>query len=446
MSYGWRLSLAMLAVICVVGTATFYDEQREFNAALQALRDEQVALATAMAADFEGRLRRLEDGSLSALALADAIPKLLGGATELHQQRSRIILVATPLGDDLISATGEAVRSPALRALLHGQVNSAMLSREHGPSLGLPARLVVVGLRRIRTDPRWGVVVLASAERLRTRERHAQLRFLLGLGIATIVVGGFGGLLLRDQKRIFAVARELEVAELQRERDRLLAKADKMATLAALSSGIAHQIATPLGTITGRVEQVLTVVSHDARAAAALGVVQEQVQRIQQTIRGLLNLARGTQPSLVRTDLLAVVRGAVHSVRHRFEGARVQLELPQQARGPAISCDPPILEQALVNLLLNALEASAAGERVSVTIHEEAARVLIVVEDEGHGISDEAAQRVGEPFYTTKIVEQRGTGLGLAIAQEIVANHGGKLSVERRSPGAGTRAEVALPH
>jgi signal transduction histidine kinase len=446
MNYGWRLLLAMLTVIGVVGTATFYDEQREFDAALQALRDEQVALATAMAADFEGRLRRLEDSALSASALRQAIPRLLGGATELHQQRSRIILVATPLSDELISATGVPVRSPALRTLFQSQVGSAMLSREHGPPLGLPARLVVVGLRRIRTDPRWGVVVLASAERLRTRERHAQLRFLLGLGIATIVVGGFGALLLRDQKRIFAVARELEVAELQRERDRLLAKADKMATLAALSSGVAHQIATPLGTITGRVEQVLAVVAHDARAASALGVVQEQVERIQQTIRGLLNLARGTQPSLVRTDLLAVVRGALHSVEHRFEGARVQLEIPQQGSGPAISCDPPILEQALVNLLLNALEASAAGGRVSVTIHEEAARVLIVVEDEGHGISDEAAQRVGEPFYTTKIVERRGTGLGLAIAQEIVANHGGKLSIERRTTSVGTRAEVALPH
>src|SRR5690606_23614467 len=129
-------------------------------------------------------------------------------------------------------------------------------------ALGLPHRIAVAAIRRV--DARhasWNIVAIASAERLRARERHAQLRFSLGLLVVTLLVTGFGGLALRDQRQKLVVARELEIAALQRDRERLLAKADKMATLAALSSGIAHQIATPLSTIVARVEQVLPAVA-----------------------------------------------------------------------------------------------------------------------------------------------------------------------------------------
>jgi signal transduction histidine kinase len=285
---------------------------------------------------------------------------------------------------------------------------------------------------------------LASSERLRTRERHAQLRFLLGLVLVTVAVGGLGALALRDQRRKLATARELEVAALQRERERLLAKADKMATLAAISSGVAHQIATPLGTITARVEQVLPALAGDAKATNALAVVNEQVQRIQHTIRGLLDLARSNQPSLMQCAPETVARSALSAVMHRFQRSAVSVELKLAQALPPISCDPPILEQALVNLLLNALEASEDAGAVALAVEADDANVRLVVEDEGQGITDEAVARAGEPFYTTKS-KHRGTGLGLAIAQEIVASHGGKLSLARRERRSGTRACIELP-
>lgn len=438
----------MLLAISLVGAAMFYDEQREFEAALAALQDEQVALATALAADLEIRLKRVDEQLLASSPeeLARAVPRLFRGAIELQQPRSRVLLISPPGHPYFLNAQGQRVTSAPLGKLLDSGRSKVLLARELGPTFGLPDRLVAGGVRKVvgsGAKP-WGISVLASAERLRERERHAQLRFLLGLVLVTIAVGGLGGLALRDQQRKLATARELEVAELQRERERLLAKADKMATLAALSSGVAHQIATPLGTITARVEQVLPALAHDAKASSALGVVNEQVQRIQHTIRGLLDLARSNQPSLTHTAPETVARGALRAVLHRFERGGVQVMLELRGELPQIACDAPILEQALVNLLLNALEASDGAERVTLTLEADEGNVVIAVEDEGQGITDEAAERAGEPFYTTK-GQHRGTGLGLAIAQEIVANHGGKLTLARRQDSHGTRATIALP-
>jgi signal transduction histidine kinase len=192
------------------------------------------------------------------------------------------------------------------------------------------------------------------------------------------------------------------------------------------------------------VEQVLPALAHDTKASNALGVVNEQVQRIQHTIRGLLDLARSNQPSLARSAPEAVVRSALRAVMHRFERGGVEVRLRLAEDLPPISCDAPILEQALVNLLLNALEASEDAEHVALSVHADDSNVVIAVEDEGHGITDEAVEHAGEPFYTTK-GKHRGTGLGLAIAQEIIASHGGKLTLARRTDRPGTRATIELP-
>jgi two-component system NtrC family sensor kinase len=444
---GWLLA-AMFATVLLVGAAMLLDEQREFDEGLVGLRDEQVALATALAADFEARFVRR--GGVGALqdtpdARRALMAELLGGAIELEQPRSRMLLVRAPGRRGFFTSRGGTLTSEALAQAVAQGRTAVILPRESAAPLGLPARMAAAGIRQVPTrDGTWSVVVLTSAERLRDRERHAQLRFLLGLSLVTLLVSVLGGLALRDQRHRLAVARELEVAALQRERERLLAKADKMATLAALSGGIAHQIATPLGTITARVEQVLPALASDAKASAALRVIYDQVLRIQRLIRGVLDMARGSRPTLVRTRPESVTHAALDLIKHRFESMGLASRVTIAPALPAIACDPPMIEQALVNLLLNALDASTARGVVSVFVHGTNAEVSFVIEDEGEGISDETAARAGEPFFTTKPKEQ-GTGLGLAIAQEVVANHGGRLMLERRAVGRGTRATIVLP-
>jgi two-component system NtrC family sensor kinase len=255
---------------------------------------------------------------------------------------------------------------------------------------------------------------------------------------------GFGGMALRQQWRKREVAQQLEVSALLREREKLLARADKLATLAALSSGIAHEVATPLGTIMARVEQVLPALAHAPKAAAALAVVSQQVERIQAIISGVLGLVRGELPPFVRAHAPELARTAMGLVHHRFGEAGVQLELDAPGELPAVLCNPPMLEQALANLLLNACDASQPETTVRICVRAQAGRLSFAVEDEGEGIAQENVDRVREPFFTTK-PEGRGTGLGLAIAREIVSHHGGRLSLEQRA-SRGTRAVIELPH
>jgi signal transduction histidine kinase len=308
----------------------------------------------------------------------------------------------------------------------------------------LPDRIAIAGMASVPSSAgAWSVVVLVSGERLREREQHAQRRFILVITVLTLLLGTFGYVALKEQRSQLEVARRLEVSALERERDRLLARHDKMSTIAALSGGIAHELATPLGTIVARVEQVLATVEDDPRATAALNAVIEQVTRIQRVVQGLLGLVREDAPRLIRSKPEDIVESAVGLVRHRFGQSGVKLELECAGALPAIACDPPMLEQALANLLLNACDASKRGTTVHVRASMSAERVEFVVEDEGEGISPEVAKRAGEPFFTTK-PRGRGTGLGLTIAHEIVAHHGGKLRLAQREDGPGTRASIAI--
>jgi two-component system, NtrC family, sensor kinase len=447
MTQRWLL-LSIIAAVSLVATVLLLDVQREFNAAIDNMKTEQATLATAVAADIETRLARLEElASEGARAPLDAkLPELLGGAMKLEQPGSRILLLTRPGRPTWLTTDGRELRSRTLSHALRSGQKGVVIPREEAPTLGMPPRIALAGVEQVvAPSGRWGVAVVASGQRLRARERYAQLRFLLSLGLVSAVVAGFGYMAIRQERRKLEVARALEVAALERDRERLLARADKMATLAALSSGIAHEVATPLGTITARVEQVLPSNAHDERATSALRVALEQVERIQGVIRGVLGLSRGEMPPLVPTPPASIVHGAAGLSLHRFEHAGVALELDLAQGLPQVACDPLMLEQALINLLINACDASERGSIVRLTVQQSDALLIFTVEDEGEGISEETAARAQEPFFTTK-PRGRGNGLGLAITREVVTHHGGKLRLAPRTDARGTQAVVELPH
>ena len=122
-----------------------------------------------------------------------------------------------------------------------------------------------------------------------------------------------------------------------------------------------------------------------------------------------------------------LVREAAALVDHRFSRAGVTLLPAVSADAPRIRCEPLLFKHALVNLLLNACEASPRGSTVRVEVHADAAEVAFIVSDEGHGITPEHVARAKEPFFTTK---GEGSGLGLAIANEIATTHRGSLHID----------------
>jgi signal transduction histidine kinase len=196
--------------------------------------------------------------------------------------------------------------------------------------------------------------------------------------------------------------------------------------------------------IAARAEQLQPKVASDEKLAGAVAAIASQAERIRQVIRGLLGLARGDAPSAELIEPRQVVTGAVALVRHRLDNAGVPLTESIGTALPAVIGDAKLLEQAVVNLLLNACDAcKAVGGGIVIRAAETGGDVSIVVEDSGSGISEADVERALEPFFTTK-AREGGSGLGLAIAREIVSNHRGTLTLAPM-PDRGTRATIRLP-
>jgi signal transduction histidine kinase len=288
----------------------------------------------------------------------------------------------------------------------------------------------------------WGIATVATAERERDREQRARWRLVLAVAFAGGLVFAFGGAALSTQRKELGLERELALAEQARLGDERLERASKAATLGTLAMGIAHEVSTPLNVISGRAEQLVPKVADDERATKSVQTILEQSERIGQVIRAFLGLARGDSPPVQATNPRAIIEGAMALCEHRFEkaGVSVTAEIPDDL--PSIHGDQHLLEHALVNLLLNACDASHTGGRIEIWARLADGTIDITVDDNGAGIPVADAARALEPFFSTKAED--GSGLGLAIANEIVKSHHGSLFLAPRVP-RGTRASIELP-
>lgn len=421
---------------------------RERKDMLDEFSYEQAVLAQAVAIDFEQRLAAKlaeNDGHTDAVMLDEAVRSLLAGAHRLEHEGELMVLVSRPGQGGFLTTDRRLIPSSRVQAALEQGDATVRVPRDEAATFGLPRRLAIAGLAHVdaTNDTSWGVVVLASAQRIRDRERHGWWRLGATTLIVTVVVAGFGAIAQRRQRTELELQRRIAISSLEREREALLVKADKMAALAALGTGIAHEVGTPLGVIVGRVDQILPRVEKDERAKAALGIVLEQVSRIQAIVRGCLALARGDAPHLDKTPPAVLAERASALVAHRFDHAEVILDVETVEGLPLVACEPSLFEQALVNVLLNACHATARGGRVVLRVEQSDGKVVFVVDDEGEGISDEVAKRATEPFFSTRR-DEGGSGLGLTIAREIVSHHQGTFTLAKRVGTRGTRATIAL--
>lgn len=434
----------MAVAIAGIAALAYWDARREAERALSDFAAEQATLAQAIAAAVSTRVVALGDAALSAHARA-----LLSDARAVERPARLLVLLARPLGAELESADDRRFHSDAIARGLANGAPWVNVERAEAETLSLPRRMAVAGIASFAGPKgKWSVVVLATALRERDRQARAQWRFIVGVGLASGLVLAFGGLARRKQRKELDLERELAVAELVRDRERQLVQIDKLATMATLANGIAHEVSTPLGVIVGRAEQLLPKVEGDERARASVTSIIEQGTRINLIVRGFLNLARGEFSPLEPVSPRVVAETSRELVQHRFDDAGVTLSTRIGAPLPAIRCEPRLIEQVVINLLLNACDACVRGGNVELEVLLDGERVCFVVTDDGAGIAPEALERAAEPFFTTKPAG-KGTGLGLAIATEIVKHHGGKLTLGARtsrdgSRARGTRAAVEL--
>jgi PAS domain S-box-containing protein len=228
-----------------------------------------------------------------------------------------------------------------------------------------------------------------------------------------------------------------------------LLRAEKLATVGVLAAGIAHEIGTPMGVVRGRAEYVLGKLGPEHPQASGMRVIIDQIDHVAGTMRQLLDFSR-VKPAAVHSVGVAATTHTVLELL-RLEAQRRQISTFDEVSHtlPDVAADPDQLQQVLVNLVMNSLDACAPGGRVTIRGQLEDAprpgqsRVRLEVDDDGCGISEENRNQVFDPFFTTK-KRGAGSGLGLSVVAQIVRNHGGEVALESE-PGRGTCITLHWP-
>jgi signal transduction histidine kinase len=418
----------MIAAVLAIGGLAYLDERRRSEAGLDDFAEQQAAVARALAVAVAVELETVPGA-------APTHPRVTATLAALDRDDVRVLLV--PPSGNARSLRGQEVALPAAART----ARTLDLERNEAAALGLPERKAMAGVADLPAG--WRLAVVASAERLRDRDREGLGRLLLAIGLAAGLVTVFGGLALARQRQQLELAHALAVASVSRSKDAELERLSRAATMAALGSGVAHELSTPLGVIVGRAEQLLARTQGDDRLAKAAQAILDQAEQMDRVVRGLLGLARGTPIALQEIAPGELVREASALVEHRFARANVKLAPEIADALPSVRCEPLLFKHALVNLLLNACDASPPGGTVRLVVEANSGDISFVVIDEGEGIAPADAARAIEPFFTTKPAGQ-GTGLGLAIAHEIASTHRGSLAIAPTTP-RGTRASITVP-
>jgi signal transduction histidine kinase len=218
----------------------------------------------------------------------------------------------------------------------------------------------------------------------------------------------------------------------------------RLATLGQLAAQLAHEIGTPLSSVSGHLQLALLQRDLPPGLRDRLEVATREIGRIGRIVRDYLDSTRSLEPELKPTHLGQMLAEAVEVTRSVDPGGRRSIELNVADDPSDFVTDPGLLRQILINLLTNAFDAVERGGSVSLGARlENGDDVVITVRDTGAGIPADDLRRIFEPFYTTK-GRGKGTGLGLAICRELVAALGGSIAVES-APGRGSTFSVRLP-
>ncbi len=386
-----------------------------------------------------GRLREVAD---AAAARARALERLAGFARDLADS-------AGP--DDVKSAMlSHLVKMDGGNAIILEPGASGLVAKSAMPAeVALGADDLQAAERAFRRDggeeptaPGWGGSTMAFRSlgpqhgvigftrppaRSRFREHDAQVR-------RTII----------QQGRL-----ALETARLARDAEEARNDAEREAMRAALLSSLSHDLKTPLATILGGVSTLRELgqaMSAESRSDLLLAV-EEEAERLSRFVTDLLHLTRlksGLDPELDWIDAVDAVHGAAERARRLHVGRAVVAEAPQER--PLILSSAVLLEQAIFNLVDNALKFSPSGSDVRLLVVPEGEHLRISVIDQGPGISPADLPRVFEPLFRGRDSRAAGTGLGLSIVQGIVRALSGSVTVESPvSGGRGTAMHVRLP-
>lgn len=224
---------------------------------------------------------------------------------------------------------------------------------------------------------------------------------------------------------------------------RSLVQSERLAGVGMLAAGVAHEINNPLAIITGRIELLLARPCDDS-TRASLAIVLDEAFRCKQIINRLLTLSRGPSGKREATSLDGLVAEVVSNVRS-LPGAGSRTISITSSQSVQVSVDAGEIKQVLLNLLINAIQATPEDGRIDLAVRAGGATAEITLADDGQGMDDATLDHLFEPFFSQRLGEVRGTGLGLTISKAIIESHGGTIEGTSGGPGTGSTFTVRLP-
>jgi len=316
-----------------------------------------------------------------------------------------------------VSRIDDAIR----RGRIYGFVLTALLCLAYAVVLGaMMEREVVIPMRRMRK----------GLARARAGEEGVRIGLTRKDELGRL--GASVDLLLEKDEQAVRLAASQK---------RALTEQAGFAEVGALAAQVAHEIKRPLAGIKSAMELITQEYAMSDAERRLLVRVEDELQHVDETIRDLLSLARPVGLNAQPVDLHAVINGALMRLSGLPGADGVTVERAYDPAVPPLVGDPVRLEQAILNLSVNAVEAMGDGGRLTITTRLEGGAVLVDVRDTGSGIAPENLERVFKPFVSTKPL---GTGLGLPLVARVVAAHEGSITVESEV-GRGTTFHIRLP-
>lgn len=481
---GLRLRLILLLMIPLVLVVGVYGLLRVRSEQAELLHEDQRNMALTAKAIQVAVENALRDRQVS------DVHRLLSEIVAGQDQIDRIRLFSRDLKPALVSnplSIGEEIPAEALRRVIAAGQPAGF----YQPRGKQPVLYYLVPLRSPRGEVGGAIEIVRLATGVDQRIRSATADVWLRLGVLLVAVAVMTGVMLqrqvlrplsrlmegirllgrwepgpplpverRDELGRVAEAFNTMAQQLTEARRRLLAESERtldlerqlrhseiLSVAGRLATGLAHEVGTPLNIVSGRAEFLLRTLPADDRRREELEVMIAQIDRISGIIRSLLDMVRPAKPEMQPTALAGVMERLLPLLRHGARRRGVHLEAAVPPDLPPAMADANQLQQVVINLVMNAIEATPIGGRVEVTARRRSlgdrAGVEVAVADTGPGIPAEIRSKVFEPFFSTKPRGQ-GTGLGLPICRDIVREHGGDIRLESRVEG-GTAVTVWLP-
>ena len=284
--------------------------------------------------------------------------------------------------------------------------------------------------------------VIANYWRSWPLDAKDQILELVVFSAAGLIAGYLSDRERAQRRKVERTQRELQtVYTTLSENIASMKQAERLSAAGRLAASLAHEIRNPLAGISGATGILRRGTASTEYQNDCLDIIDKESQRLNKLLTGFLNFAKPRVPRMQRTDPNAILASAASLVQQITEAGNVSLRYEAVASCPEIECDPEQLKQVLLNLLINAIEASPPNASIFLRTVVANGTLAIEVQDQGTGISEEHLDHIFDPFFTTK---PKGTGLGLAISSTIVAQHGGSLGF-RTGSGSGAIFRIELP-